>query len=83
LYKSSTGQSALGSQNVAARPGRRAGVTQAKPDEARLEVRNLIVMQMQPGLSARELEKLRKLEQLARQEVKVRKLALDQAKGVK
>ena len=56
-------------------------VLQQKLDDARLEVRNLIVMQFRPGNSPRKRAMLHELEQSARAEVKLRIKALEYAKS--
>jgi hypothetical protein len=50
---------------------------QAELDNARLEVRNLQVMQMKPGLSPEEREMYRVLERSARTSVKLGRRAID------
>jgi hypothetical protein len=52
---------------------------QTKLAGARQEVRNLVVMAMQPGRSAANLKHLHNLERSARAEVKLRVKAVEQA----
>ena len=54
---------------------------QQKLDDARREVRNLLIMQLHPGNSPNKLASLQDLEQLARAEVKRRRKALEHAKS--
>ena len=72
---------------MAAREHKRAAVMidlnvlQQKLDDARREVRNLLIMQLDPGNSPNKLAPLHDLEQLAHAEVKRRGKALEHAKS--
>jgi hypothetical protein len=55
-------------------------VLQTKLDDARREVRNLIVIGMSPDLTAEKAAVVRQLERSARAEVKLRLKALEYAK---